>query len=166
MRLSLLLVALSLSCAGNATKPKATPKTPPPKIEVKEDPLLTILEQSEDAGQMIGIGLAAVDKNEYELAIKAFRKAVGTNMLNEAGKVLSYWNIFVCSLNLEQESMDDLHSFIVISEDLLANRDRYGDFADKFDLANKLDKARQLMEIAWECYKKEDGCETDSGHVR
>lgn len=95
--------------------------------------------------------------NNYD-ASRAFNRAIETGRLNDAGRALAYWHIFIADRQVGEidRSTDALASFIVVGEDIFAIResmryavDESGDFADRFGLADKLDQARALISAAW-----------------
>ncbi len=96
--------------------------------------------------------------DEHQEAAAAFRAAIGTGNLNDAGRALAYWHIFLSdSLNdREDDGTDALASFVVVGQDVLDSRNtmRYavtstGDFVERFNLSNRLSKARAMLSVKW-----------------
>ncbi len=96
--------------------------------------------------------------DQHSEAAHTFRAAIGTGNLNDAGRALAYWHIFLSdSLNdREDDGADALASFVVVGQDVLDSRNtmRYavttsGDFVERFNLSNRLSKARAMLSVKW-----------------
>lgn len=104
------------------------------------------------------------DKNA--MAAATFRAAVNTGNLNDAGRALAYWHIYVAeeSIGDTDRGVDALASFVVVAQDVIEMREqmRYaeddsGDFVDRFDLKRRLTRARAMMSVAWAAHANEFG---------
>lgn len=152
MRHLILLALFLVACSQAITKPASAAYKAEPQPVLK------------GAGELMADGIMAIDIGNYELAAKSLQGALNTGQLNDIGKVLAYWNLFVSAIKLKRDGMNDLFSFIVIAEDIISVRSevRYfveedgTDFVDRFDLQNKLRIAHNIMEAAWGCSKEGD----------
>lgn len=125
---------------------------PPPATE----PADRELEAS--AAALLERGFAHFQSNHDQQASAAFRAAIGTDNLNDAGRALAYWHIYMAerSEGNSNGSADALASFVVVAEDVIEVRDslRYavdegGDFVDRFALKYRLSRARAELAAAW-----------------
>ena len=91
-------------------------------------------------------------------SVAAFEAAIRTGNLNDAGKTLAYWHIFLAHRNRGRvdQGADALASFIVMAEDVLDERaglryavDDSGDFVDRFELPKRLAHARAILYAIW-----------------
>lgn len=91
-------------------------------------------------------------------AAATFRAALATGNLNDAGRALAYWHIYLSeqSQGRANQGIDALASFVVVAQDVLSIREqlRYaeddsGDFVDRFDLKRRLSRARAILSAAW-----------------
>ena len=109
-------------------------------------------------GVLLEQGLYHFSSEEHEPASEAFRAAISTGRLNDAGRALAYWHIFIAEQRLGEtdRSSEALGSFVVVAEDIIGTRDevRYavsdaGDFVDRFDLPGKLERGRAILSATW-----------------
>ncbi len=122
-------------------------------------PLKSSLElYADDPGTLLERGLGYFRDNEPDEAVEAFQMAIDTNKLNDAGRVLAYWHIFIAERQVGHidQSSEALAGFVAIAEDIVAMRSevRYavsaaGDFVKRFDLLLKLNHARALLSATW-----------------
>lgn len=96
------------------------------------------------------------DKNSE--AADAFRAAIATGNLNDAGRALAYWHIFVAeqSDGHTDRAAEALAGFEVIAQDVLDIREQLkyaeddnGDFVDRFDVKRRLARARAILSANW-----------------
>jgi hypothetical protein len=97
-------------------------------------------------------------EDRHAAAAQAFRAAINTGNLNDAGRALAYWHIFLAEsmLDHQDDGAEALSSFIVVGQDVVDARNtmRYavtssGDFVERFDLNDRLSRARALLSAAW-----------------
>lgn len=156
---------------NNVTLADARPVAPPAVTETTQDPptapvppspMAVAGEGADDAAATAGSLLKrAFDyfKNDNnKAAAEAFKAAIATGNLNDAGRALAYWHIFVAeeALGDRNASSDALSSFVVVAQDVMDIREqlRYaeddsGDFVDRFDLKRRLARARAMLSVAW-----------------
>ena len=103
-----------------------------------------------------GFDLLRADQNVA--AAHAFRAAIGTGNLNDAGRALGYWHVYLAEQGAghSDPASDALASFIVVAEDILHVRralryaeDGDSDFVDRFDLKRRLARARAVLSATW-----------------
>ncbi len=87
-------------------------------------------------------------------AADAFAEAIGTGNLNDAGRSLAYWHIFVAEQHLghDDRAADALGSFVVVAQDVLDERPELtdqDDFIVRFDLTRRLARARATLSAVW-----------------
>jgi hypothetical protein len=127
----------------------------PPSTEVAMD---TQLEEDTSAAGLLERGFAHFRQDQARAAGDSFRAAINTGHLNDAGRALAYWHIYLAersSGNLEGGA-DALSSFIVVGQDVLEVRgntkyavDENGDFVERFDLERRLARARAILSATW-----------------
>ncbi|MCC6897466.1 MAG: hypothetical protein IT377_00750 [Polyangiaceae bacterium] len=113
----------------------------------------------DSAGALLERGFYHFNRNEHGKARASFAAAIGTNNLNDAGRSLAYWHIYLASRRSADEdgAAEALSSFIVVSQDVLEVRDemRYAvsdsgsDFVQRFNLEARLARARAAMSAMW-----------------
>ncbi len=130
----------------------AAPSAEPTGVEVENDG------EEVPAGVLLERAFVYFHHDRPQAAANAFRAAIATGNLNDAGRTLAYWHIFLCESRLRNEDVgtEALASFVVVAEDVLDARDstRYavtttGDFVDRFDLASRVARARGLLSATW-----------------
>ncbi|RYF11331.1 MAG: hypothetical protein EOO40_03520 [Deltaproteobacteria bacterium] len=146
-----LFVGAILTCVTNcATASLAThPPTPP---ALQPAPQATDPELS--ASDLLHRGFELFHQDEDAAASQSFRDALGTGGLNDAGRSLAYWHIFVCeqSLGHQDVAAEALSSFVVAAQDVLqqaATGDDAEGFAVRFDLRRRLARARATLSAVW-----------------
>lgn len=102
--------------------------------------------------------LDALRDGQPGYASAALHAALSTGELNDAGRALAYWYIYVADTmqGQAQSSHDALADFVAISDSVLATREhvRFAesggtDFVDRFDLVGRLARGRALLNLAW-----------------
>lgn len=173
MRVAVTLALLSLSSAcastqsfsidgtsGAARRPMVAsvgPMAPEPATQPTQS---TQDEQAFDdsAGGLLEKAFYHFNRNELDLAASTFGAAIATNNLNDAGRALAYWHIYLSERRLghEDKSTEALSSFAVVAEDVIEvrNETRYaitpaGDFVDRFNLDTRLSRARAILSATW-----------------
>ena len=89
----------------------------------------------------------------------AFRAAIATGSLNDAGRTLAYWHIFLAERGLGhvEGGADALMSFLAAGQDVLDARGRRasevlddtGEFIERFDLKSRMARARAILSAIW-----------------
>ncbi|MEL6339145.1 MAG: hypothetical protein AAFQ65_04510 [Myxococcota bacterium] len=96
--------------------------------------------------------------SHYRAAASSFQEAIKTNNLNDSGRALAYWHIYLCRAHLNDEDggADALMSFSVVAEDMLNPDDRFGreysasrEFVERFDMDARLARARAILAALW-----------------
>jgi len=96
--------------------------------------------------------------SRFKASVRAFNNALATGDLNDAGRIMAYWHLFVAynKLSNMHRSMESLTSFVVVAED--AVRELMGvstlleptyDFLRQFGLERRLVRARAILSAAW-----------------
>ena len=127
-------------------------------VDTEEPPTLLSPDEESSAGLLLQQGLAYFRRARNAAAARCFARAIGTGHLNEAGRALAYWHIFVAERTggRMDESHEALASFVVVAENVLRLRDddrfaqdHTGDFVDRFDLRRRLAQGRAVLSAAW-----------------
>lgn len=129
-----------------------TPVAPPPESVVPD------ADDPASAAALLERGFTYFREDMAAQASAAFRGAIATGHLNDAGRALAYWHIYLAERgqgNIEAGA-DALASFVVVGQDVLDVRNsmRYavddsGDFVDRFDLERRMSRARALLSATW-----------------
>jgi hypothetical protein len=116
------------------------------------------IEEDTSAAGLLEKGFSYFRQEQARAAGDAFRAAIDTGHLNDAGRALAYWHIYLAersSGNMEA-GVDALSSFVVVGQDVLDVRgdtkyavDENGDFVARFDLENRLARARAVLSASW-----------------
>jgi hypothetical protein len=123
-----------------------------------EAPLEANLEEDNSAAGLLEKGFAHFRRDESRAAGDAFQAAIDTGHLNDAGRALAYWHIYLAARSSGdlEAGVDALASFIVVGQDILDVRedmryavDESGDFVSRFDLEHRLARARALLSATW-----------------
>jgi hypothetical protein len=105
----------------------------------------------ETAAKCIDDGLRLMNHNRLDAAREAFRQALDTRALNDIGRLVAYWHIFLTYRdNKASEGADALMSFIVIAEDVL--REKSAEIrlaAERMNLKQRLQAARAMLSALW-----------------
>ena len=118
----------------------------------------TVIDPDAAPGALLEQGLHLFDIDNNEAAARAFEAAIHTSRLNDAGRALAYWHIFVGRQRMNQvdASSQALYNFLVVAQQVIEskNRVRYavsekGDFIDRFDLPSKMDRGRAILSATW-----------------
>lgn len=95
---------------------------------------------------------------EYGRAARSFEAAIGTNNLNDSGRALAYWHVYLCRAQTGEEdaAAEALMSFSVVAEDMLSDSDEVSheylasrDFVERFNLEGRLARARATLAALW-----------------
>lgn len=131
---------------------------PIPILPIAEESAPETIELESSAAGLLERAFLHFQNGEHQQAAQAFHAAIDTGNLNDAGRALAYWHIFLSdSLNNDDDAgTDALASFVVVGQDVIDARNtmRYavtstGDFVERFDLSNRISKARALMSVKW-----------------
>jgi hypothetical protein len=123
-----------------------------------EGPVAIDLDDTDAPGILLERGLRHFSSSENAPASAAFQAAISTGRLNDAGRALAYWHIFVAEQRAGDvdDSTNALQSFVAVAEEILEARDevRYavsesGDFVDRFEVEDKLDRGRAILSATW-----------------
>ncbi len=124
-----------------------------PKVEPIEpaEPIES-MHPARAAGVLLERAIVAFRAGELGNASDDFTRAIRTGRLNDAGRSLAYWHVFLAEKQMGNTSVssDALSSFVVVAADLVA--DRAGgveDFVVRFDLRGKLARARATLSANW-----------------
>jgi len=112
----------------------------------------------DSAGGLLERAFAQFNRDDYKASSKTFTLAIGTNNLNEAGRALAYWHIYLAEKRLSREDLatEALASFCEVGEEIMEARDnsRYAmttasDFIERFNLDTRLSRARAILSATW-----------------
>lgn len=113
------------------------------------------------ASDYLALGLTFYNGNQKLEAVEAFNKALSTGDLNNQGRALAYWHLFLSYRddNVSTHGADALASFVTVAsmlmqqsvdgvdgEDLL---EHVRVFIDRFDLRDRLLLAEVTLEAIW-----------------
>lgn len=113
---------------------------------------------SASASAWLERALAALQNDQPALAAAALHAALATGDLNDAGRTLAYWYVYVAeqAQGHTQAARNALADFVVVAQDVMAARrdvrfaeQRGSDFVDRFDLAGRLARSRAVLSLAW-----------------
>ena len=161
---ALLSIPLAVGLGSCAILPRPTPAADPttavaPAAAVADAKAADLeLAAPDDASGWLKRGFELLRVEQNVAAAYAFRTAIGTNTLNDAGRALGYWHIYLAEQGSDRHSAasDALSSFVVVAEDILQIRaslryaeDGSQDFVDRFDLKRRLARARAVLSASW-----------------
>jgi hypothetical protein len=108
------------------------------------------------ASDLLQQGFAALSDRQPHQAVALLQAAVATGELNEAGRTLAYWYLFVAWQRLggEHQSAEALLSFVTVAADLMDDLAEQSSptadlFAERFDLKRRLARARATLSAVW-----------------
>lgn len=110
------------------------------------------------ASALLERALDALQNDRPGPATAALRAALATGDLNEAGRTVAYWYLYVAEQARRNgpAARDALADFVAVGEDVLALRhdERFAeaggsDFVDRFDLEGRLARSRATLSLAW-----------------
>jgi hypothetical protein len=110
------------------------------------------------AGALIERGISDFHRDDHEQAVEFFRRALDTGRLNDAGRTLAYWHVFMSNMMLGRQDLSNeaLSSFVTVGQDVLDLRDDVqfavsvdGDFVERFELQRKLSQGRAILSARW-----------------
>ena len=114
--------------------------------------------QGPSAAVLLKRAFTFFEQDENIMAIAMFRAAINTGNLNDAGRALAYWHVYVAytAVNQAEDASEALLMFTVVAQDVLDVRDQmryaddgHGDFVQRFDLRNRLARARASLSASW-----------------
>ncbi len=163
------VVALSLSlvCVACASAPTPSPlnrgyiaslKAMQPNID---NPTPEPIREGGRASDYLALGLTFYNGNQKLEAIEAFNKAIATGDLNNQGRALAYWHLFLSyrDENVTSHGADALSSFVTVASLLMQQAAEGVDgedllehvkvFIERFDLRDRLLLAEVTLEAIW-----------------
>ena len=151
-----LVVFFLVGCAGALPATKGSTSAAAKAIE-KDAPASEQISPALAAGALLERGIFLLETESYVESAIAFELAIRTDRLNEVGRALAYWHIFLCKQRLRDYdgSAESLSSFIIIAQDLVAERgDNVGalnndDFLLRFGVEDKIAHARAILSATW-----------------
>jgi hypothetical protein len=156
------LLGLLASVGACATAPRPTPQVLAAPANMHAPPPVPLAEPNEfahmSAALLLEQALAALRDARGPFATAALHAALATGELNDAGRALAYWYIYVAEEMQEcsSRSHDALSDFVAIAQNVLALQkharvaDSGGsDFVERFDLHGRLARGRALLNLAW-----------------
>lgn len=163
----LALTFLATACASSGQSYKAStlnaPRQNRPMVASME-PMATEAPQivaddpgdNETAGGLLERAFAQFNRDDYKGASRSFGASIATNNLNEAGRALAYWHIYLAEKRLGQDdrSNEALSSFTQVAQEMIEDRDSNGamggsDFIERFSLDTRLSRARAILSATW-----------------
>lgn len=112
------------------------------------------------AAEYLAMGLSFYNASQKIDAVNAFSRALGTGNLNDQGRALAYWHLYLSQRDATRpgSGADALASFVTVSR-LLLNEDRVEEdaeqeedvkrFVEGFDLGERLFLAELMLEAVW-----------------
>jgi hypothetical protein len=155
------LTAIMLADARPVNPPtvvQTSGTTAPQAVASAEPSVKPAADDSSTAGGLLKRAFEFFKNDQNRAAADTFKSAIATGNLNDAGRALAYWHIFVAeeAMGNRNASSDALSSFVVVAQDVMEIRERLryaeddsGDFVDRFDLKRRLARARALLSVAW-----------------
>jgi hypothetical protein len=111
------------------------------------------------ASDYLALGLSLYQANEKSDAAHAFQLALQTGNLNNQGRALAYWHLFLAHRdgNLQGPGAEALDAFITVSNDLIEESHCTGaedcadvrEFVDGFALTDRLLLAELVLDALW-----------------
>lgn len=125
-----------------------------------DEPDVAPSEQTEapSAGAWLRRAFEHFRRDENPEASHAFHAAVATGNLNDAGRALAYWHIYISEQSMlhTDASAEALTGFVSVAEDILDTSisdglevENNSDFVQRFDLQRRLARARAFLSAAW-----------------
>lgn len=163
---------LSMTAACSTTHPIVTQKRPMVASMQPMAPAPVAVEEEVDDSVSAHLERAfrAFRHEEFKNSSESFVSAIATQNLNDSGRALAYWHLYLCGAHLgdEDAAAEALTSFIVVATDMLDEADRYSfermsshDFIERFDLPGRLARARATLAAMWvgrsDVYGRSDG---------
>jgi hypothetical protein len=131
--------------------PPSPPEPPPP-------PAIGNPDDDSSAAGLLERGLVYLRSDRPALGAEAFRAALETGNLNNAGRSLAYWHIYLCEwVQAHRDpAADALESFLAASQDVLDTRsdrpevlNNAAEFIERFDLDHRMSRARATLSALW-----------------
>ena len=110
------------------------------------------------ASDYLAMGLTFYQANQKSDAARAFNFALSTGNLNNQGRALAYWHLFLAhrDANLQGPGAEALESFVTVSTDLLdqtGGEEESGanvrEFIDGFNLTERMLLAELVLDALW-----------------
>ncbi|MEO1481516.1 MAG: hypothetical protein AAFU77_05370 [Myxococcota bacterium] len=160
MNKTLFLLATFVASACSTQAPVLTKKRPmvASMQPMAPNPVVVEEEFDDSASGYLERAFQSFRLGEYQDAAASFGAAISTNNLNDSGRALAYWHVYLCQAQLghEDASAEALMSFSVVASDMLDPSDTYSheylssrDFATRFNLAGRLARARATLSAMW-----------------
>jgi hypothetical protein len=150
-----LLVGLCMTCCFACAAPARANEVPQAVAQDAGDGLPP---EALSAGALLHRAFELFRQEKDSPAVTTFYAAIGTGSLNDAGRALAYWHIFVAQQHLGHEdgAADALGSFVVVAQDVLDEADQArnkeegaDEFVVRFDLRRRLSRARATLSAVW-----------------
>lgn len=108
-------------------------------------------EGDDSAGGLLERAFAQFNRDDYAASAKTFTASIATNNLNEAGRALAYWHIYLAEKRMahEDKSTEALASFTTVAAELMESRGSSADFIERFSLDARLSRARAILSATW-----------------
>ena len=133
---------------GTVARAQAAPTTDADEVADEAVPAV--------ASELLGRGFAALSEGHSQQAVQLLQGALATGELNEPGRTLCYWYLFIAQqrLGAEHPSAEALLGFVSVAEELLAEQQAEPhpaaeQFVDRFDLRRRLARARATLSAVW-----------------
>ena len=136
-----LLTLLPLFACGSSQTARITKRPMVASMQPMAPAPVEVEERDESASAHLERAFHAFRIAEYENAALSFEAAIGTNNLNDSGRALAYWHVYLCRAQNgdEDAAADALMSFTVVAEDMLDDSDQFSheylssrDFVERF----------------------------------
>jgi len=111
------------------------------------------------ASDYLALGLGHYQNNRKAEAAQAFEHALSTGNLNNQGRALAYWHLFLAErdVNLQGPGAEALESFVTVAqlliEDSVTGSDESGDnvaeFIDGFNVSERMLLGQLVLDALW-----------------
>jgi hypothetical protein len=111
------------------------------------------------ASDYLALGLSHYQANQKPEAARAFERALSTGNLNNQGRALAYWHLFLAERdgNLQGAGADALESFVTVAQLLLDDRasgsddsgDNVAEFIDGFNVSERMLLGQLVLDALW-----------------
>ena len=110
------------------------------------------------AAELLQRGFAFFHDDKPALAGASFRAAIATGNLNDAGRALAYWHVYLAERTQGHTELgaDALESFLAAGQEVMDARESPlfsmqggADFVERFDLDRRMTRARALLSAVW-----------------
>lgn len=142
-----------VSSSPHAATDAAPPEAAAPPVAAAAAP-----DEDASAAELLQRGFAYFRDDKPALAGASFRAAIATGSLNDAGRALAYWHVYLAERTQGHTELgaDALASFLAAGQEVMDARESPlfstqggSDFVERFDLDRRMTRARALLSAVW-----------------